>query len=139
MVCILDEPKNTSALSALGLCKLSFANYLLDHSESEEEEKTQLSEDEQKAYQAILDSKKYFELAKEELARFNEVTPQILSDLSETYLNEANLVLKEEEQAEIYKKAVDCIKEAQKLIEEQQLNFVLPEGLTIFLEEYESE
>lgn len=112
----------------------------MDHSEEdEEEEKKELSQEEEKAYKAILDSKKYFELAKEELTKVDQVSPQVLSDLAETYVNEANLVLKEEEQADIYKKAVECIKEAQKLIENKNIQFVLPEGLTVFLEEYESE
>lgn len=135
-----SEPENAKALSALGLCKLSLANYYLDNldvDEEEEEEKTKLSEEEEKAYQAILESKKYFELAKKELQKVNNVSPQILSDLAETLLNEANLVLKEEEQAEIYKQAVENIKEANALIEEKKLDFILPEALTSFLEEFE--
>lgn len=105
----------------------------------EQEEKTKLTEDEEKAYKAILDSKKYFEKAKEELVKLDKVSPQILSDLAETYLNEANLVLKEEEQLAIYKKAVENIKEANTLIEEKKLEFILPEALTSFLEEFEAE
>ncbi|CAO3637336.1 unnamed protein product [Mucor hiemalis] len=134
-----NEPENAKALSELGLCKLSLANFYLDNldDEEEEEERTKLSEDEEKAYQAILDSKKYFELAKKELEKVNNVSPQVLSDLAETLLNEANLVLKEEEQAEIYKKAVEHIKEANALIEEKKLDFILPEALTSFLEEFE--
>lgn len=136
-----SEPENAKALSALGLCKLSLANYYLDNldedEEEEEKEKTKLTEEEEKAYQAILDSKKYFELAKKELQKVNNVSPQVLSDLAETLLNEANLVLKEEEQAEIYKQAVENIKEANALIEEKKLDFILPEALTSFLEEFE--
>lgn len=135
-----EEPANVGALSELGLCKLSLANYYLDNlddDEDEEEEKTKLNEDEEKAYQAILSSKKYFELAKEISVKTNDVSPQVLSDLAETLLNEANLVLKEEEQAEIYKKAVENIKEANALIEEKKLDFILPEALTSFLEEFE--
>ena len=135
-----EEPENASALSELGLCKLSLANYYLDNMDDdteEEVEKTALSEDEEKAYQAIRESKKYFEMAKKELAKADKVSPQILSDLAETLLNEANLVLKEEEQAEIYKSAVENIKEANALIEEKKLDFILPEGLVSFLEEFE--
>ncbi|KAK4521959.1 RTP1_C1 domain-containing protein [Mucor velutinosus] len=136
-----DEPANAEALSGLGYCKLSFANYLLDNIDeaNEQEEKTELTEDEEKAYKAILESKKYFEKAKEELVKVNKVSPQILSDLAEAYLNEANLVLKEEEQSAIYKKAVENIKEANALIEEKKLEFILPEALTSFLEEFEAE
>lgn len=138
---ILDEPANAEALSGLGYCKLSIANYLLDNIDEteEQEEKTELSEEEEKAYKAILESKKYFEKAKEELVKIDKVSPQILSDLAETYLNEANLVLKEEEQSAIYQKAVENIKEANALIEEKKLEFILPEALTSFLEEFEAE
>ncbi|GAA5795350.1 nuclear pore complex subunit Nro1-domain-containing protein [Helicostylum pulchrum] len=138
------EPENASALSGLGLCKLSLANYYLDNldddeeDDEEEEEKEALNEKEQQAYQAILDSKKYFEAAKEELVKIDKVSPQVLSDLAETLLNEANLVLKEEDQVEIYKRAVENIKEANALIEEKKLDFILPEALTSFLEEFEA-
>ncbi|KAI9486798.1 MAG: nuclear pore complex subunit Nro1-domain-containing protein [Benjaminiella poitrasii] len=134
-----DEPNNTDALSALGLCKLSLANYYLDRvDEEEEEEKTKLTEEEEKAFNSILDSKKYFESAKQELVKIDKVTPQVLSDLAEAYLNEANLTLKEEDQAKLYKKAVETIKEANALIGEKKIEFVLPEALTSFLEEFEA-
>ena len=58
---------------------------------------------------------------------------------TEAYLNEANLILNEEEQAAVYKKAIENIKEAQSLIEEKKLDFVLPEALTLFLEEFTQE
>lgn len=136
------EPENASALSALGLCQLSLANYYLDHEEEEdeeeeEEEKTVLTQGEQNAYDAILKSKGYFETAKELLVKSNKVSPQILSDLAETLLNQANLVLKEDEQLEIYKAVVENIKEANTLIAENNLDFILPEALTSFLEEFE--
>lgn len=141
-----EEPENASALSALGLCKLSLANYYLDNldideeeEETEELEKTKLTVEEEKAYKAVVESKRYFELAKKELIKVNKVSPQILSDLAETYVNEANLILNEKEQIEIYKKAVENIKEANQLIKEQKLDFILPEGLTLFLEEFEQE
>ncbi|KAI8636443.1 nuclear pore complex subunit Nro1-domain-containing protein [Parasitella parasitica] len=112
-----DEPANAGALSGLGHCKLSFANFLLDNAEEidENEEKTKLSEDEEKAYNAILE------------------------DLAETYLNEANLVLNEEEQSAIYQKAVDSINEANALIQDKKLEFILPDALTSFLEDFEAE
>lgn len=137
------EPENASALSELGLCQLSLANYYLDRiddsndEEEEEEEKLELSEGEQKAYEAILNSKKYFETAKELLVKSNKVSPQILSDLAETLLNQANLVLKEEEQLEIYNAVVENIKEANALIADKNLDFILPEALTSFLDEFE--
>ncbi|OBZ87987.1 Negative regulator of ofd1 [Choanephora cucurbitarum] len=138
-----DEPSNAQALTAFGLCKLSYANYLLDNAAGDDEEedtqKTQLTKEEEEAYKIILESKKYFELAKEELVKEDNLSPQILSDLAEAYLNEANLILNEEEQAAVYQKAVENIKEAQSLVEEKNLNFVLPEALTSFLEEFAQE
>ncbi|KAI7888089.1 nuclear pore complex subunit Nro1-domain-containing protein [Mucor mucedo] len=139
------EPENASALSELGLCQLSLANYHLDHEEEEDDEeeeeeeeaKTVLTQGEQKAYDAILNSKGYFETAKDLLVKSNQVSPQILSDLAETLLNQANLVLKEEEQLEIYHRVVENIKEANALIAEKNLDFILPEALTSFLEEFE--
>ena len=130
-------------MTAFGLCKLSYANYLLDSAAGDDEEedtqKTQLTKEEEEAYKIILESKKYFELAKEELVKEDKLSPQILSDLAEAYLNEANLILNEEEQAAVYQKAVENIKEAQSLVEEKNLNFVLPEALTSFLEEFAQE
>ncbi|KAI8967921.1 nuclear pore complex subunit Nro1-domain-containing protein [Mycotypha africana] len=135
-----DEPNNAQALSALGLCKLSLANFILDNMDNsnEDDEKTERTEEEEKAYKAILESKDYLEKAKATLIEEDKLSPQILSDLAETYLNEANLTLKEEEQAEIYTKAADAIKEAKKLIEEKSLDFTLPEALTSYLEEFEA-
>ncbi|KAI7902335.1 nuclear pore complex subunit Nro1-domain-containing protein [Cokeromyces recurvatus] len=132
-----DEPNNANALSALGLSKLSLANYYLDHIDEEQNEDN-LAKEEEKALQEFVHSKNYFESAKQELVKINQVTPQILSDLAEAYLNVANLTLKEDEQAEIYKKAVENIKEAKALIDEKKLEFSLPEALTSFLEEFEA-
>lgn len=106
--------------------------------EEEEEEKTKLSEEEEKAYKAIIESKKYLELAQKEFTKENKLTPQVLADLAEVYLNEANLVLDEEKQNEIYEQAIKVIKEAQALIAEKSLDYALPEGLLAFLTEYES-
>ncbi|KAG0763894.1 hypothetical protein G6F16_002477 [Rhizopus arrhizus] len=134
-----DEPENAQALFGLGLCKLQTAHYWLDNmNEEEEEEKTKLSEEEEKAYKAIIESKKYLELAQKEFAKENKLTPQVLADLAEVYLNEANLVLDEEKQNEIYEQAIKVIKEAQTLIAEKSLDYALPEGLLAFLAEYES-
>ncbi|ORE13781.1 hypothetical protein BCV71DRAFT_147645, partial [Rhizopus microsporus] len=136
-----DEPTNTQALSVLGLCKLQVAHYWLDSveegAEEEEEEKTELSKEEENAYQAILESKKHLEAAHTELVKSDKLTPQILTDLAEVYVNEGNLVLNEEEQNRIYERAVKLIKEAQSLVDEKKLDYALPEGLAAFLAEYE--
>ncbi|KAI8875508.1 hypothetical protein K501DRAFT_338665 [Backusella circina FSU 941] len=136
------EPKNTNAMIGLGSSKLSLANFWLDQiqeeeEEEEEEERKELKDEEKKALEAILESRKHYEEAKEELAKHNMVTPQILSELAEVYLNHANLVLEEEEQNKIYQEAAKTIKDAQVLIEENKLDYTLPEGLTSFLSEFE--
>lgn len=126
----------------LGLCKLQVAHYWLDNveeDEEEEEEKTELSKEEENAYQAILESKKHLEAAHTELVKSDKLTPQILTDLAEVYVNEGNLVLNEEEQNQIYERAVKLIKEAQFLVDEKKLDYALPEGLAAFLAEYEEE
>lgn len=134
-----DEPENARALSTFGLTKLQTAHYWLDNTnEEEEEEKTELSKEEENAYKAILDCKLYLESAHKVLEQENKVTPQILFDLAEIYVNEANLILNEQEQNEIYEKAVKTIKQSQSLIDEKKLDDVLPEGLVAFLEEYET-
>lgn len=130
------EPNNATALSELGESYLSLANHWLDQVEGDGDE---LSPEEKKAHEAILSSKKYFELAKQELEKVSKLTPKILADLAEIYLNEANLISQEEEQEKLYKNAVDSIKEAKALIEANKSDYTLPEGLTTFLVEYEQQ
>lgn len=135
------EPTNTNAMIGLGASKLSLASFWLDQmqeeEEEEEEERKELNDEEKKALEAILESRQHYEEAKEELAKHNQVTPQILSELAEVYLNHANLVLEEEEQNKIYQQAVKTIKDAQVLIDENKLDYTLPEDLTSFLSEFE--
>ncbi|KAI9282167.1 nuclear pore complex subunit Nro1-domain-containing protein [Sporodiniella umbellata] len=137
-----DDPSHPQANHVLGLCKLHVAHYWLDKAPEEEEEeegnesaKTELSQEEQEAYKFILKSKTFFELAEKQFVERDSLGPQILADLGEIYLNEANLVLDADEQNAIYDKATGVIKRAQKLIEEKQLNYELPEILVDFIEE----
>ncbi|CAO3703648.1 unnamed protein product [Rhizopus stolonifer] len=136
-----DEPSHPQALTGLGLCRLQIAHYWLDKAadeeeeEEEEEEKTELNKEEKEAYKIILESKEYLELARKEYIKQDALMPQILADLGEIYLNEANLVLDQEKQNEIYAKTVDVIKEAQKIIQEKNLEYELPEILIEFVQE----
>ncbi|KAG1051545.1 hypothetical protein G6F43_006253 [Rhizopus delemar] len=137
-----EEPNNAQALYVLGLCKLQVAHYYLDNlneEEEEEEEKIKLSEEEEKAYEAIIESKKNLESARKAFLEQDKLMPQVLADLAEVHLNEANLVLGEERQNKVYEQAINAIKEAQKLIDEKKLDYELPEGLIAFLAEYEEE
>ncbi|KAI8983131.1 nuclear pore complex subunit Nro1-domain-containing protein [Pilobolus umbonatus] len=135
-----DQPCNTDALAEMGACKLVIGNYWLDQlgDEEEDESKVALTEEEKKAYDAFADSRKYYKSAKEELAQNDLVTPKILTDLAESYLNEANLMVDEEEQKKMYNETAAIIKEASDLIKEKKLDFELPEGLCLFLEEFEN-
>ncbi|KAG1462653.1 hypothetical protein G6F56_005466 [Rhizopus delemar] len=137
-----DEPSHPQALTGLGLCRLQIAHYWLDKAadeeeeeEDEEEEKTELNKEEEEAYKIILESKEYLELARKEYIKQDALMPQILADLGEIYLNEANLVLDQEKQNEIYAKTVDVIKEAEKIIQEKNLEYELPEILIEFVQE----
>lgn len=66
----------------------------------------------------------------------NTIMPQSYADLAEACLNEANLVLQENEQSELYQEAVKYIQEAKSLAEQKQLDYTLPEGLQSFLDEF---
>ncbi|KAI9254861.1 nuclear pore complex subunit Nro1-domain-containing protein [Sporodiniella umbellata] len=139
---VQDEPENAKALSILGLAKLQIVHYWLDNvnedDDNDDRERTELSTEEGNAYKALLDCKEHLESSYRVLEQTNRVTPQVLFDLAEVYLNEANLVLDEQEQNCIYEKAIKNIKKSQSLIDEKKLEVVLPEGLVAFLEEYES-
>ncbi|KAI9278754.1 nuclear pore complex subunit Nro1-domain-containing protein [Phascolomyces articulosus] len=142
-----DEPDNTRALSELGLGKLSLANYWLEQAdeqgeddedeEKEEQEKKELSKEEQNAFEAITEAKKYFEQALTKAG--DNATPQTFADLAEACLNEANLVLSEDEQNKLYQVAVKHIKDAKSTAEKNSLQYNLPDGLQSFLEEWEEQ
>ncbi|KAI8379643.1 nuclear pore complex subunit Nro1-domain-containing protein [Radiomyces spectabilis] len=130
-----------TVVKELGLCKLSLANYWLDQVEDTEgtDPKLQLTEEEQKAYDAIVASKQYFQKAHDALEKTDQLTPYVYADLAEATLNEANLVLEEEQQNTLYKQAVEYIKAAQEVAQKASLEYTLPEGLASFLEDWESE
>ncbi|CAO3608350.1 unnamed protein product [Cunninghamella blakesleeana] len=136
------ESDNHRVLSNLGLLNLSLANYWLeraDENENDEENKSERNEEEQKAYDAILLAKKYLLEAEGAKKKADALSPQIYSDLAETYLNEANLIFDEEEQKKIYKDVVKYIGEAKLYKEKDRSDFILPEGLELFLEEWKDE
>ncbi|KAG2220132.1 hypothetical protein INT45_006160 [Circinella minor] len=147
-----DDADNSRALSELGLGKLSLANYWLEQAdeqrdddeeneeneeEEEEEQKKELSKEEQNAYDAIIQAKKYFEQALSKAG--DEAQPQTYADLAEALVNEANLVLSEEEQNKLYQTAVQHIKDAKSTAEKNSIEYNLPEGLQSFLEEFEEQ
>ncbi|KAI8083064.1 nuclear pore complex subunit Nro1-domain-containing protein [Halteromyces radiatus] len=138
-----DEPNNARVLSELGLSQLSLGNYWLERMDEKEdvseqkEDRTERINEEQKAYDAFVEAKKYFLQAQESLEKSKTLTPQIFSDLAEAYLNEANLTLDSKEQKELYEQAVKNINEAKNL--GSGLDYVLPEGLELFLDEWNSE
>ncbi|CAO3616979.1 unnamed protein product [Cunninghamella echinulata] len=136
------EADNQRVLSDLGLLKLSLANYWLeraDENESNDDNRTERTEEEQNAYNAIISAKKYFLEAEEAMKKSESLSPQIYSDLAESYLNEANLLFDEEEQKKLYKEVVKYIHEAKSYQDKDESDFILPEGLELFLEEWNDE
>ena len=67
----------------------------------------------------------------------DEAAPQTFADLAEACLNEANLVLDEEEQSKLYQAAVKRIEEAKLAAKKSGVEYNLPEGLQSFLDEFE--
>lgn len=81
----------------------------------------------------ILVAKKHFLRALELFKEAGQANAQIYADLAETCLNEANLMLTEEEQNKRYQEALNYIKEAQSAGGD---GYNLPEGLQAFLDEW---
>ena len=69
----------------------------------------------------------------------DQAQPQTYADLAEALLNEANLVLTEDEQNKLYQTAVQHIKDAKSTAEKNSIEYNLPEGLQNFLEEFEEQ
>ncbi|KAI9499152.1 nuclear pore complex subunit Nro1-domain-containing protein [Zychaea mexicana] len=140
-----DEPDNARAHSELGLGKLSLANYWLEQADEqqgeedddEDEPKKELSKEEQNAFDAITEAKRYFEQALTKAG--DQAAPQSFADMAEACLNEANLVLSEEEQNKLYQDAVKHIKDAKSIAEKNSVQYNLPDGLQSFLEEWEEQ
>lgn len=78
-------------------------------------------------------AKKHFLQSLEMFKQSGQAGAQIYADLAETCLNEANLMLTEEEQNKRYEEALGYIKEAQTAGGE---GYSLPEGLQAFLDEW---
>jgi hypothetical protein len=129
--------------------------------DNEQADQTERTKEEQNAYDAILEgkikletfplfidtliffiyflflfftAKKYFIAAKDTLEKDGSLTPQSYSDLAETTLNEANLTSNPEEQTALYEEVVKCVNQARTLADGSE--YILPEGLEIFLEEW---
>ncbi|ORZ24631.1 nuclear pore complex subunit Nro1-domain-containing protein [Absidia repens] len=133
-----DDASNARALSEIGLHKLSLANYWLERMDEVENkgqvDQTKRTLEEENAYLAILEAKKYFINARDVLEKSGSLSPQTYTDLAETYLNEANLTMCTEEQRALYEKVVECIDQARTLADGS--DYILPEGLEIFLDEW---
>ncbi|KAI9014474.1 negative regulator of Ofd1/Enhancer of translation termination 1 [Phycomyces nitens] len=137
-----DSPEHSKALSEIGLCKLSLANYWLDQvnddeDEDEEEEKTKRTEEEEKAFDAFGESKKYLEKAHANLKMMDQLEPHHSTDLAEACLNQANLMLEENERTDLYKQAISYIQEAKEVAAKSDQDYELPDALESFLEEWE--
>ncbi|KAL0077837.1 nuclear pore complex subunit Nro1-domain-containing protein [Phycomyces blakesleeanus] len=141
---LADSPSHSKALSEIGLCKLSLANYWLDQvnednddEEEEEEEKSERTEEENKAFEAFGESKKYLEKAHANLKMMEQLEPHHSTDLAEACLNQANLMLEEKERTDLYKQAIEYIREAKEVASKSDQDYELPDALESFLEEWE--
>ncbi|ORZ25484.1 nuclear pore complex subunit Nro1-domain-containing protein [Absidia repens] len=138
---VKNDPDNARAISQLGLSRLSLANYWLDRmdemedEDDKQEDQTEPTTEERNALDAILEAKKYFIDAQTVLEKKGALTPQSYTDLAETYLNEANLTSAPEQQTTLYEQVIKCIDQAKSLAGDDS-DYSLPEGLEIFLEEW---
>lgn len=161
----IDEPENVRALTELGLGQLSLANFWLDAADKEEEEEeeeeekeesTTISQEEKNAQDALLKcmssssllyrctnhvlhiAQEYFEQVLNLSSKTNKVLPRMHADLAEVLINLSNLVSDEGEQQKLYQQAAEHIQNAKSVAQSKELEYELPEGLQLFLEEWSS-
>ncbi|KAF7729760.1 Ihnibitor of Brome mosaic virus [Apophysomyces ossiformis] len=134
---VADDSSNVQAMIQLAYCKRSMVDYWLDQIDQQEDndERSENEEDNKKAYEAVLLCKKHLMQAYDILENDHNLTPEIVTDLAEVILNEANLLSEEKEQSERYNEAVEYIRKAQSIASE---DYNLPEDLESFLKEFEA-
>ncbi|KAI7881185.1 hypothetical protein K492DRAFT_207026 [Lichtheimia hyalospora FSU 10163] len=139
---VKDEPENMRALTELGLGQLSLANFWLDAADTEEQEEeqgsTELSQEEKNAQDALLKSQEYLEQVLNLSTKTNKVMPRMHADLAEVLINLSNLVSDEEQQQKLYQQAAEHIQNAKSVAQSKELQYELPEGLQLFLDEWSS-
>ncbi|CAM0136423.1 hypothetical protein VKS41_006761 [Umbelopsis sp. WA50703] len=133
-----DHPQNARALSGMGNCHLTLANYWLGRVDSLEEEsaegKTELNEEETKASEQLKQGIEYYKrvLAVSEIDL--EVKGDSTINLAEALINLANVTLDEEKQQARYQEAVTLLDEFK-----ESTGIELPDGLASFVEEWTSQ
>lgn len=71
-------------------------------------------------------------------SKTNKVMPRMHADLAEVIINLSNLVSDEEQQQKLYQQAAEHIQNAKSVAQSKELEYELPEGLQLFLDEWSS-
>lgn len=71
-------------------------------------------------------------------SKTNKVLPRMHADLAEVLINLSNLVSDEEQQQKLYQQAAEHIQNAKSVAQSKELEYELPEGLQLFLDEWSS-
>lgn len=71
-------------------------------------------------------------------SKTNKVLPRMHADLAEVIINLSNLVSDEEQQQKLYQQAAEHIQNAKSVAQSKELEYELPEGLQLFLDEWSS-
>ncbi|KAH8547978.1 nuclear pore complex subunit Nro1-domain-containing protein [Umbelopsis sp. PMI_123] len=133
-----DDEDNVVALSGMGNCHLTVANYWLGKADTEDEDesdtKTELKEEETKAAEQLRKGIDYYKRVLSVPEIDLEVKGDNTINLGEALINLANVTIDEEEQQKIYQEAVTLLSEFK-----EQTGVELPEGLDNFVEEWNSQ
>ncbi|KAJ2960391.1 hypothetical protein NQZ79_g4224 [Umbelopsis isabellina] len=133
-----DHPENARALSGMGNCHLTLANYWLGRVDALEDEstegKTELNEEETKASEQLTQGIEFYKrvLAVSDIDL--EVKGDSTINLAEALINLANVTLDEEKQQARYQEAVTLLNEFK-----ESTGIELPDGLASFVEEWDSQ
>ncbi|ORX49388.1 hypothetical protein DM01DRAFT_1291142 [Hesseltinella vesiculosa] len=124
-----DSSVQARALHELGLGQLSWANYWMDQMDDDECES---SEEKAKACTALAKAKNYLVQAQE---KSQEPGSQLLCDLAEVSLMDANFMEDEDQQKAVYDKVLGLVEDAKRL---GGTDYKVPEGLALFVDEMQN-
>lgn len=91
-----------------------------------------------KANSLLYVAQEYLEQVLNLSSKTNKVMPRMHADLAEVIINLSNLVSDEEQQQKLYQQAAEHIQNAKSVAQSKELEYELPEGLQLFLDEWSS-
>lgn len=91
-----------------------------------------------KANSLLYVAQEYLEQVLNLSSKTNKVLPRMHADLAEVIINLSNLVSDEEQQQKLYQQAAEHIQNAKSVAQSKELEYELPEGLQLFLDEWSS-